>query len=192
MFGKFDRDRFDIGLGWSLAFSPQIYVRLEKSFTSLFKMQPDWGGPHLCHLALDRLAGYVNDGVLQTVVDQVRSKSLTRLSSETHAMTHLPTGLHSRRCWEGDITHLQSKGHRRHNHNISLVVQRISSNILAEFHLFIRTHISCSESISHRTGTIARRVAFSFWFNFLFFSCFSLFERQNRIFVECASRDRRA
>lgn len=49
----------------------QIYVRLEKSIASVFKTEPDWGGPHLCHKALDRLAGYVNDGILQTVVDQV-------------------------------------------------------------------------------------------------------------------------
>lgn len=39
----------------------------------MFNTTPDWGGPHLCHLALDRLAGYVNEGILQTVVDQVRS-----------------------------------------------------------------------------------------------------------------------
>lgn len=37
----------------------------------MFNSSPDWGGPHLCHLALDRLAGYVNEGILQTVVDQV-------------------------------------------------------------------------------------------------------------------------
>lgn len=35
------------------------------------KSRPNWDGPHLCHLALDRLANYVNEGVLQTVVDQV-------------------------------------------------------------------------------------------------------------------------
>lgn len=29
------------------------------------------GGPHLCYMNLNRLADYVNDGVLQTVVDQV-------------------------------------------------------------------------------------------------------------------------
>lgn len=32
---------------------------------------PDWGGPHICHKTLDRLACYCNDGILQTVVDQV-------------------------------------------------------------------------------------------------------------------------
>lgn len=48
-----------------------MYVKLKKIGTRLIKRKPDWGGPHLCHLALDTLAGYVNDGVLQTVVDQV-------------------------------------------------------------------------------------------------------------------------
>lgn len=52
-------------------FSFQIYVRLEKCVAYVFKKESDWGGPHICHRALDRLAGYVNDGVLQTVVDQV-------------------------------------------------------------------------------------------------------------------------
>lgn len=37
----------------------------------ILKTDSDWGGPHICHKTLDRLAGYVNDGVLQTVVDQV-------------------------------------------------------------------------------------------------------------------------
>lgn len=44
---------------------------MEKCVAAVFKTEPDWGGPHLCHKALDRLAGYVNDGILQTVVDQV-------------------------------------------------------------------------------------------------------------------------
>lgn len=39
--------------------------------TYILKTDSDWGGPHICHKTLDRLAGYVNDGVLQTVVDQV-------------------------------------------------------------------------------------------------------------------------
>lgn len=56
----------------TMQYSPfQIYVRLEKSIAYLFKIEPDWGGPHICHRELDRLAGYVNDGILQTVVDQV-------------------------------------------------------------------------------------------------------------------------
>lgn len=54
----------------------QFYVKLEKLISTLFKSNPDWGGPHLCHLALDRLAGYVNDGILQTVVDQVNRDSV--------------------------------------------------------------------------------------------------------------------
>lgn len=49
----------------------QFYVRVQKSIASLFKTMPDWGGPHICHKTLDRLACYCNDGILQTVVDQV-------------------------------------------------------------------------------------------------------------------------
>lgn len=56
---------------WPIFFIPQIYVRLEKCAAYLFKTESDWGGPHICHRTLDRLAGYVNDGILQTVVDQV-------------------------------------------------------------------------------------------------------------------------
>ena len=48
-----------------------MYVRLKKILLALTKSNPNWDGPHLCHLSLDRLAEYVNDGVLQTVVDQV-------------------------------------------------------------------------------------------------------------------------
>lgn len=38
---------------------------------SLLGMRIDLGGPHLCQMNLNRLADYVNDGVLQTVVDKV-------------------------------------------------------------------------------------------------------------------------
>lgn len=67
-------------------FLTQIYVRLEKCIANLFGTTPDWGGPHLCHKALDRLAAYVNDGILQTVVDQVYTpddaeKALTHICS---------------------------------------------------------------------------------------------------------------
>lgn len=44
---------------------------MEKCVSYVFKTESDWGGPHICHRTLDRLAGYVNDGILQTVVDQV-------------------------------------------------------------------------------------------------------------------------
>lgn len=34
--------------------------------------QPNWADePHLCHNNLDILAGYINDEILNTVVDQV-------------------------------------------------------------------------------------------------------------------------
>lgn len=49
----------------------QIYVKLKLLSAKITKTSPNWDGPHLCHLALDRLANYVNEGVLQTVVDQV-------------------------------------------------------------------------------------------------------------------------
>lgn len=48
-----------------------IYVKLKLISAKVTKSRPTWDGPHLCHLALDRLANYVNEGVLQTVVDQV-------------------------------------------------------------------------------------------------------------------------
>ncbi|XP_063708074.1 reticulon-4-interacting protein 1, mitochondrial-like [Culicoides brevitarsis] len=50
-----------------------MYIKLKKFGCFLLRTEPTWDGPHLCHLALDRLAGYVNDGILQTVVDQVYS-----------------------------------------------------------------------------------------------------------------------
>lgn len=46
-------------------------MRIRQLWSMVVKSEPDWGGPHLCHNTLDRLAEYVNDGVLQTVVDQV-------------------------------------------------------------------------------------------------------------------------
>ncbi|XP_031628018.1 reticulon-4-interacting protein 1, mitochondrial-like isoform X2 [Contarinia nasturtii] len=57
--------------GFFMRFLCSIYVRLEKCVSFLFKTESDWGGPHICHRTLDKLAGYVNDGILQTVVDQV-------------------------------------------------------------------------------------------------------------------------
>lgn len=48
-----------------------MYVKLEKTVAYLFKFEPNYGGPHICHRSLDRLASYVNEGQLQTVVDQV-------------------------------------------------------------------------------------------------------------------------
>lgn len=53
---------------------------MEKSIAYVFNSEPDWGGPHICHRALDRLAGYVNDGILQTVVDQVYTPVTIRLN----------------------------------------------------------------------------------------------------------------
>ncbi|KAG4068504.1 hypothetical protein HA402_004845 [Bradysia odoriphaga] len=50
-----------------------IYVKLKLISAKLTNTRPTWDGPHLCHLALDRLANYVNEGVLQTVVDQVHT-----------------------------------------------------------------------------------------------------------------------
>lgn len=50
-----------------------VYVRLKRSLFNVLDINLDWNGPHLCHNALDRLAGYVNDGVLQTVVDLVNN-----------------------------------------------------------------------------------------------------------------------
>ncbi|XP_055704646.1 reticulon-4-interacting protein 1, mitochondrial-like isoform X2 [Phlebotomus papatasi] len=47
------------------------FVALRRFAGWVIRSPPDWGGPHLCHLTLDRLAGYVNEGLLQTVVDQV-------------------------------------------------------------------------------------------------------------------------
>ncbi|XP_053671147.1 reticulon-4-interacting protein 1, mitochondrial-like [Anopheles nili] len=47
------------------------YVRCRKAFACLFRTTVDWGGPHLCHLVLRRLAGFVNDETLKTVVDRV-------------------------------------------------------------------------------------------------------------------------
>lgn len=59
----------NFGLLMRCAYS--VYVRLKSLAYSVVRAKPDWGGPHLCHLALDQLAGYVNDNVLQTVVDKV-------------------------------------------------------------------------------------------------------------------------
>uniref|UniRef100_A0A1B0CFE2 Enoyl reductase (ER) domain-containing protein n=1 Tax=Lutzomyia longipalpis TaxID=7200 RepID=A0A1B0CFE2_LUTLO len=47
------------------------FVTLRRLVGWVLRSPPDWGGPHLCHLTLDQLAGYVNEGLLQTVVDQV-------------------------------------------------------------------------------------------------------------------------
>lgn len=45
------------------------------------KSEPDWGGgPHLCHRTLDRLAEYVNEGILQTVVDQVNVVAFSNMA----------------------------------------------------------------------------------------------------------------
>lgn len=44
---------------------------MKRAFCGLFGLTVELGGPHLCHMNLNRLADYVNDGVLQTVVDQV-------------------------------------------------------------------------------------------------------------------------
>ncbi|XP_050080560.1 reticulon-4-interacting protein 1, mitochondrial-like isoform X1 [Anopheles maculipalpis] len=47
------------------------YVRCRKAVALLLRTNVDWGGPHLCHLVLERLAGFVNDETLKTVVDRV-------------------------------------------------------------------------------------------------------------------------
>ncbi|XP_058462164.1 reticulon-4-interacting protein 1 homolog, mitochondrial-like isoform X2 [Malaya genurostris] len=48
-----------------------LLVRFRKMTTAIFRTHPDWGGPHLCHMVLERLAGFVNDETLKTVVDRV-------------------------------------------------------------------------------------------------------------------------
>ncbi|XP_059607478.1 reticulon-4-interacting protein 1, mitochondrial-like isoform X2 [Phlebotomus argentipes] len=58
-------------LGFLGRFFLSWLVSLRRLAGWAIRSPPDWGGPHLCHHALDRLAGYVNDGLLQTVVDQV-------------------------------------------------------------------------------------------------------------------------
>lgn len=49
----------------------KVYVKMRKLVAYLFHTTTDWGEAHICHRSLDRLANYVNDGILQTVVDQV-------------------------------------------------------------------------------------------------------------------------
>ncbi|XP_052564779.1 reticulon-4-interacting protein 1, mitochondrial-like isoform X1 [Culex pipiens pallens] len=48
-----------------------VLVKLKKTASVIFRTHPDWGGPHVCPLVLDRLAGFVNDETLKTVVDRV-------------------------------------------------------------------------------------------------------------------------
>lgn len=48
-----------------------MLVNVKRAFCGLLGLKVELGGPHLCHMNLNRLADYVNDGVLQTVVDQV-------------------------------------------------------------------------------------------------------------------------
>lgn len=64
-----------------------IITRFKKLGMTVLRIQPNWGGPHLCHMALDRLAGYVNEGILQTVVDSVftpqdAERAVVHISSE--------------------------------------------------------------------------------------------------------------
>ncbi|CAG9797952.1 unnamed protein product [Chironomus riparius] len=50
----------------------KIYVTLKRMGTTVFGVEPKWADePHLCHNNLDILAGYINDEILNTVVDQV-------------------------------------------------------------------------------------------------------------------------
>nr|XP_029712831.1 reticulon-4-interacting protein 1 homolog, mitochondrial isoform X1 [Aedes albopictus] len=48
-----------------------MLVKFRKMMAVIFRTHPDWGGPHLCHHGLERLAGFVNDETLKTVVDRV-------------------------------------------------------------------------------------------------------------------------
>lgn len=48
-----------------------MLVKFRKMMAIIFRTHPDWGGPHLCHHGLERLAGFVNDETLKTVVDRV-------------------------------------------------------------------------------------------------------------------------
>lgn len=59
---------------------------MRKLLACVFHTSNDWGEVHICYKTLDRLAEYVNDGVLQTVVDQVYTaddadKALTHICS---------------------------------------------------------------------------------------------------------------
>ncbi|XP_035787120.1 reticulon-4-interacting protein 1, mitochondrial-like isoform X2 [Anopheles albimanus] len=51
------------------------YVRFRRALAFLCRTNVDWGGPHLCHRMLERLAGFVNDETLKTVVDRVYTPS---------------------------------------------------------------------------------------------------------------------
>ncbi|XP_053684916.1 reticulon-4-interacting protein 1 homolog, mitochondrial-like isoform X1 [Sabethes cyaneus] len=48
-----------------------VLIKVRKLAAVIFRTHPDWGGPHLCHMVLERLAGFVNDETLKTVVDRV-------------------------------------------------------------------------------------------------------------------------
>lgn len=59
---------------------------MKKLIAYVFHTKNDWGEVHICHKTLDRLASYVNDGILQTVVDQVYTpddaeKAITHICS---------------------------------------------------------------------------------------------------------------
>lgn len=50
----------------------QIYVTIKKLGLRVLNNETTWADePHLCHNNLDQLAHYVNDEILNTVVDQV-------------------------------------------------------------------------------------------------------------------------
>lgn len=50
----------------------QAYVNLKRLGSKIFGTEVNWADePHLCHNNLDILASYINDEVLNTVVDQV-------------------------------------------------------------------------------------------------------------------------
>lgn len=63
----------------------KAFVRMRLLAAYVTKSKPDWGGPHMCQRSLDRLAEYVNDGLLQTVVDQVMSQTRARESQNWSA-----------------------------------------------------------------------------------------------------------
>ena len=49
----------------------QVFVSLKKVCARVFKFEANWADePRLCSCTLDQLAGYINDEILNTVVDQ--------------------------------------------------------------------------------------------------------------------------
>lgn len=55
-----------------ILFHFKLYVTFKKLGSKIFNTEPVWAdSPHLCHNNLEQLASYVQDELLNTVVDQV-------------------------------------------------------------------------------------------------------------------------